>query len=170
LSLERIAQYRRSRRNAAMSQETVLTPTQSIPLPTRILQLIPGDLLLFGIGYLGKLTEQFVKALGKANNLVLPNIEYVLWAILFGLLISNVFGVAKIFRPGVATYEFWLKIGIVLLGARFILGDVLKLGGVSLALVFLELAVAIGLMHILGRAFHLKPKLTSLLAIGSSIC
>jgi hypothetical protein len=41
--------------------------------------------------------------------------------------------------PGVATYEFWLKGGIVLLGSRFLLGDVLKLGGLSLTLVLLEL-------------------------------
>lgn len=153
-----------------MSQETTLTPTQSVRLPNRFIQLIPGVLLLFVIGFLGKLTEQGIKAYGAANHLTLPNIEYVLWAILYGLLISNVIGVHKIFKPGIATYEFWLKIGIVLLGARFILGDVLKLGGVSLALVVLELIVAIGLMQILGRAFGLKPKLTSLLAIGSSIC
>ncbi len=30
-------------------------------------------------------------------------------------------GVPAIFRAGVATYEFWLKVGIVLLGARFLL-------------------------------------------------
>jgi uncharacterized integral membrane protein (TIGR00698 family) len=70
----------------------------------------------------------------------------------------------------VATYDFWLKAGIVLLGARFLLGDVLKLGGVSLGLVFIELAVAIAIMTVLGRVFRLKPKLISLLAIGSSIC
>ncbi len=75
-----------------------------------------------------------IKDYGKSHNLALPNIEYVLWAILFGLVIANTVGVARIFRPGVATYEFWLKVGIVLLGARFLLGDVLKLGGVSLAL------------------------------------
>jgi len=78
--------------------------------------------------------------------------------------------VAEIFRPGVATYDFWLKAGIVLLGARFLLGDVLKLGSVSLGLVVIELGVAIAIMTVLGRWFKLKPKLTSLLAVGSSIC
>jgi uncharacterized membrane protein YadS len=70
----------------------------------------------------------------------------------------------------VATYEFWLKTGIVLLGVRFLLGDILKLGGVSLAFVAIELAMSIALMTALGRWFRLSPKLTSLLAIGSSIC
>ncbi|MGA7841826.1 MAG: putative sulfate exporter family transporter, partial [Candidatus Acidiferrales bacterium] len=72
--------------------------------------------------------------------------------------------------PGVATYEFWLKTGIVLLGSRFLLGDVAKLGGVALALVVVEIAVSLGFMTALGNAFKLNPKLTTLLAVGSSIC
>jgi len=47
---------------------------------------------------------------------------------------------------------------------------VLKLGGVSLALVAIEIAVAIAFMTLLGRAFGLRPKLTSLLAVGSAVC
>jgi uncharacterized integral membrane protein (TIGR00698 family) len=70
----------------------------------------------------------------------------------------------------VATYEFWLKAGIVLLGARFLLGDVRRLGGLSLVLIGIELALALTFMTYLGRAFKLKPKLVSLLAVGSSIC
>jgi uncharacterized integral membrane protein (TIGR00698 family) len=87
-----------------------------------------------------------------------------------GLIISNTVGVPAAFRPGVATYEFWLKTGIVLLGSRFLLGDVLHLGGISLALVVIEIALSLLFMTALGRAFHLKPKLTTLLAVGSSIC
>ncbi len=62
----------------------------------------------------------------------MPNIEYVLWAIVFGLIVSNTVGLPEVFRPGVATYEFWLKAGIVLLGVRFLLDDIVKLGGISL--------------------------------------
>src|SRR5271170_6160145 len=142
----------------------VLSEPGNLRLPRRLLDLIPGILLLVAIGYLGKLTEQSIGAYGKAHSLALPNIEYVLWAILSGLVIANTVGVPKIFRAGVATYEFWLKAGIVLLGVRFLHGDVLKLGGVSLALVAVELAVAIAFMSVLGRVFKLRPKLTSLLA------
>ncbi|MBX3086582.1 MAG: putative sulfate exporter family transporter [Anaerolineae bacterium] len=153
-----------------MSQGTALAAPPSKPLINRLLELIPGILLLFVIGFAGKLTEQGIKDFGKAQNLTLPNIEYVLWAIIYGLIITNIIGIPKIFKPGVETYEYFLKVGIVLLGARFILGDVLKLGGMSLLLVVLELAVAIILMIVLGRLFKLSPKLASLLAIGSSIC
>src|SRR3954469_14390246 len=150
--------------------EAIAIQRPPIALPWRIVRLLPGVALLFAIGYAGKLAEALLRDYGKAHHVALPNIEYVLWAIVLGLLISNTVGVAQIFRPGVATYDFWLKAGIVLLGARFLLGDVLKLGGVSLALVVIELAVAIGIMTLLGRWFKLKPKLTSLLAVGSSIC
>jgi uncharacterized integral membrane protein (TIGR00698 family) len=133
-------------------------------------QIVPGTLLLAIIGLAGKLTEQSIAAYGKAHHITLPNIEYVLWAIAFGLIVSNTIGVPAIFRAGVDTYEFWLKAGIVLLGVRFLLGDVVALGGVSLACVALELALAIGVMTMLGRALDLSPKLISLLSIGSSIC
>ena len=133
-------------------------------------RLIPGILLLIAIGYAGKLTEQSIAAYGKAHHIALPNIEYVLWAILFGLFLSNTTGIPVVFRPGVDTYEFWLKLGIVFQGVRFLLGDVVKLGSASLVFVAIELGVSIALMTWLGRKFGLTPKLTSLLAIGSSIC
>jgi hypothetical protein len=80
------------------------------------LALLPGLLLLGVVGYAGKLTEQSITSYGRAHQLTLPNIEYVLWAIAFGLIVSNTVGVPKICRAGVDTYEFFLKIGIVLLG------------------------------------------------------
>src|SRR3989442_6456108 len=147
--------------------------TSSIPVTRRVppwLEIVPGTLLLAAIGWAGKMTEQSIAAYGKAHHLTLPNIEYVLWAIVFGLVVANTIGVHARFRSGVATYEFWLKAGIVLLGVRFLLGDIVKLGGVSLTCVVLELAVAIVVMTALGRAFELPPKLISLLSIGSSIC
>src|SRR6202047_1710456 len=136
----------------------------------RALRILPGLLLLVTVGYAGKLGERSIAAHGKAHHLTLPNIEYVLWAIVIGLVISNTTGVPAAFKPGLATYEFWLKAGIALLGSRFLLGDVLKLGGISLVLVVIEIALSLVFMTWLGRAFGLKPKLTTLLAVGSSIC
>jgi uncharacterized integral membrane protein (TIGR00698 family) len=134
------------------------------------LRIIPGVLLLAGIGYAAKILERSLNAYAKAHHWTFPNIEYVLWAILIGLVISNTLAIPRIFLPGIATYEFWLKLGIVLLGARFVLADVMKLGGISLGLVVIEITVSLALMTFLGRLFKLKPKLTTLLAVGSSIC
>src|SRR5882762_8083457 len=124
-----------------------------LSLPRRFVELLPGLALLFAIGFSGKLIEQTINGYGKAHHLALPNFEYVLWAIVIGMIIANTIGVSKIFRPGIATYEFFLK-----------------LGGISLIAVVLELTISIVLMTWLGNVFKLTPKLTSLLAIGSSIC
>src|SRR5262249_17785629 len=149
----------------------VVSPgTRSMSWRRRAISLAPGVALLFLVGYAGKLTEQSIAGYGRAHALTLPNIEYVLWAIVFGLVVSNTIGVPRMFDAGVATYEFWLKAGIVLLGVRFLLGDIAALGGISLVCVVLELAASIAVMTLLGRFFGLSPKLTSLLSIGASIC
>ena len=153
-----------------MADSVALPQPRTLSLPGRALGLIPGVLLLAVVGYGGKFIEQSIARYGKEHHLHLPNIEYVLWAILIGLAISNTVGVPAAFRAGVATYEFWLKVGIVLLGARFLVGDVLRLGGVSLGLVIIEIALSLAFMTVLGRAFKLRPKLITLLAVGSSIC
>jgi uncharacterized integral membrane protein (TIGR00698 family) len=148
----------------------IQSPAQSSSRLGDWLGLIPGVLLLVAVGYGGKFIEQFIASYGKAHHLVLPNIEYVLWAILIGLIIANTVGVPSIFRRGVATYDFWLKAGIVLLGARFILGDIARLGGIALVLVFIEIALALTFMTWLGTRFKLAPKLVSLLSVGASVC
>jgi uncharacterized integral membrane protein (TIGR00698 family) len=152
-----------------MATAAIATP-KSESLVQRTVALIPGLLLLAAVGYAGKFIEQSIALYTKTHHVTFPNIEYVLWAIVIGLIIANTLGVPRIFAPGVATYEFWLKAGIVLLGSRFLLGDVLHLGGVSLLLLAVALTLSMTFMHLLGRIFKLKPKLTSLLAIGSSIC
>jgi uncharacterized integral membrane protein (TIGR00698 family) len=144
--------------------------TRAAHKPPSLLGILPGIALLFAIGLLGKLLEHAFNVLRTEHHLRLPQIEYVLWAIILGLIVSNSIGIARIFRPGIATYELWLKLGIVLVGARFLLQDVLHIGGLSLGLVAVELILSLSVMTILGRIFRLPPKLTSLLAIGSSIC
>jgi uncharacterized integral membrane protein (TIGR00698 family) len=136
----------------------------------RVAGLIPGILLLAAIGLTAKWIEQSINGYTKAHHIVFPNIEYVLWAIVIGLLIGNLVKVPAIFQAGIDTYEFWLKAGIVLLGSRFLVGDIRKLGRISLLLVVIEIGGSLLLMTALGKAFGLRPKLINLLAIGSSVC
>jgi uncharacterized integral membrane protein (TIGR00698 family) len=137
---------------------------------TNVLAYVPGVLLLVAVGLLGKYAEVWWLALGKHEHWSVPDIEFVLWAILIGLLITNTVGVHPIFRPGVQTYDFWLKIGIVALGSRFVLGDVAKLGVTSLVQILVDMTIAGTIIILAARAFGLSGKLGSLLAIGTSIC
>ncbi|OCB17969.1 MULTISPECIES: YeiH family protein [Mycobacterium] len=137
---------------------------------TRPLDYVPGILLLIGVGVLGKYAQIWWNALAKHQHWTVPDIEYVLWAIVIGLLITNTVGLHPIFRPGVLTYEFWLKVGIVALGSRFVLGDIAKLGGISLVQILVDMTIAGTIIIVVARAFGLSGKLGSLLAIGTSIC
>ena len=137
---------------------------------TNLLAYVPGVLLLIAVGLLGKYAEIWWLAIAKHEHWTVPDIEYVLWAILIGLLITNTVGLHPVFRPGVQTYEFWLKIGIVALGSRFILGDVFKLGATSLVQILVDMTVAGAIIIGAARFFGLSGKLASLLAIGTSIC
>ena len=153
-----------------MASTTSIAQVESDNRLLNALSVVPGVLLLAAIGFGGKVLERTINTYAKTHHWTFPNIEYVLWAIIIGLVLSNLFTLPRIFHAGIATYEFWLKIGIVLLGARFVIADMLKLGGISLGLVVIEITVSLALMTFLGRLFKLKPKLISLLAIGSSIC
>jgi uncharacterized integral membrane protein (TIGR00698 family) len=137
---------------------------------TRPLDYVPGILLLISVGLLGKYAQVWWNSLARHEHWRVPDIEYVLWAILIGLLITNTIGLHRVFRPGVLTYQFWLKVGIVALGSRFVLGDIAKLGAASLVQILVDMAVAGTIILVAARAFGLSGKLGSLLAIGTSIC
>ncbi|QDU89768.1 hypothetical protein Pla175_31630 [Pirellulimonas nuda] len=55
------------------------------------------------------------------------NLEYALWALMVGLIISNTVGAPAWFRPAVVT-EFYIKTGLVLLGAEVLMSRLMVLG------------------------------------------
>jgi len=120
---------------------------------------IPGISLLVGVGLLSKLIAGYI-----------PHLNYVLVAIALGMLIRNTVTLPQILEAGVDTYELWLKIGIVFLGARLVLGDVLSLGAKGLLMVLVEIIVSLTVIMFLARKFGLSDKLGSLLAVGVGIC
>src|SRR5260370_26220712 len=112
-----------------MADAIALQQNPPISISNKFLRLIPGVALLAVIGFAGKLLEKNINLYAKSHHWTIPTIEYVLWATLIGLAISNIFGLSETFKPLVSTYEFWLKAGIVPLGSRFLLGDCSKLRG-----------------------------------------
>ncbi|MFV0446569.1 MAG: YeiH family protein, partial [Planctomycetaceae bacterium] len=55
------------------------------------------------------------------------NLEYALWALLLGLVICNTIGTPEFVKPAVLT-EFYIKTGLVLLGAEVLMTRLLALG------------------------------------------
>ncbi|WP_370482392.1 YeiH family protein [Mycobacterium sp. pUA109] len=155
---------------SALPVEDRHAPAEATSAGRALLDYVPGVVLLLAVGLAGKYAQGGWNALAQRQHWTVPDIEYVLWAIVFGLLITNTVGLHRVFRPGVQTYEFWLKIGIVALGARFVLGDVARLGALSLVQILIDMAVAGAIILVAARLFGLSGKLGSLLAIGTSIC
>src|SRR5260370_7138079 len=90
-----------------MADVITVPQVQPVQPALRFLRVIPGVLLLAAVGYAGKLLEQNVGGYAKALHWTFPNIEYVLWAIILGLLISNTVGLPQIFLTSVAPYALW---------------------------------------------------------------
>ncbi len=120
---------------------------------------LPGLALLAILGYLSKTIASYI-----------PYVNFIIVSIVIGMILRNTLGLPKIFEPGVSTYEFWLKTGIILLGARLVFQQVFRLGGLGLALVVIEIIVSIAVVRLMTRKFRISDKLGSLLAIGVGIC
>ncbi len=118
-----------------------------------------GVLLLAVVGYAGKVTASYV-----------PHTEYVIFAIAFGMVICNTVRIPAALTWGVRTYEFWLRAGIVLMGAGLQWQNVLRIGGTGLGLIVVEILVAVFVARVLARACRLPEKLGSLMGVGAGIC
>jgi uncharacterized membrane protein YadS len=96
-------------------------------------------------------------------------ISYVLFALVFGLIISNVFKVPKILKAAGQT-EFFIKIGLVCMGATIMFSVVLKAGVIGVAqAVLVATAVWFGTYWIC-RKFKVSERFSSIIATANSIC
>lgn len=97
-------------------------------------------------------------------------LESVLFAVFFGLIISNVFGVPEWLKPAVQS-EFYIKIGIICLGATIIFGEIMKSGAYGLAQALL---VVLGVWYfafwISRKVFNVDDEMSTMIASSVSIC
>ena len=125
-------------------------------------RFIPGFLIIFIIAFISMVISKqaFIKEWG---------ISYVLFALAIGLIISNVFKVPKILKAAGQT-EFFVKIGLVCMGATIMFSVVLKAGvfGVAQALL-VATVVWFGTYHIC-RAFKVSQRFSSIIATANAIC
>jgi uncharacterized membrane protein YadS len=83
-------------------------------------RFIPAFIVLFALA-----TASYVLAGQKVIKHY--NLEYALWAILIGMVISNTIGTPRFLLPALRT-ELYIKTGLVLLGAEILLSRLLVLG------------------------------------------
>ena len=88
--------------------------------PVSAMRFLPGFAVVFLLAVLAY--TMAAQSVVKAYNL-----EYALWALLVGLIVSNTIGTPAWMRSAVHT-EFFIKTGLVLLGAEVLMSRLLALG------------------------------------------
>jgi uncharacterized integral membrane protein (TIGR00698 family) len=96
--------------------------------------------------------------------------KYVAMLLIGGILIRNIFGLAKVFRPGVGIARPLIKPGIIILGVHYVWSDVIRVGGTGLFLAaFFIFGTAILVMW-LCRRFGVSDGLGGIMGAGTGVC
>jgi len=96
-------------------------------------------------------------------------LEVVIISLLIGLLISNFFKVPGWLQKSLST-EFFVKIGLVLLGTGIIFGDILKAGGLGLAQALIVVVSVWYFAYWVCKKLKVDNEMTMMLASAVSIC
>jgi uncharacterized integral membrane protein (TIGR00698 family) len=92
-------------------------------------------------------------------------------SVLIGLTLSNSMGLHAMFRPGVdCSVKKLLRLGIILVGIRLSLMDVMRLGVWGIPVVLTVIASALLLTRWITRWLRLSPRLGALAAASTAIC
>ncbi|MEW6267386.1 MAG: putative sulfate exporter family transporter [Thermodesulfobacteriota bacterium] len=97
-------------------------------------------------------------------------LEYVLWCLCVGLLISNVLGVPEWLKPAVRT-EYYIKTGLVILGSGILFGEIVQAGIYGIVQAFLVITVIwYFCFWLASKKFGIDEDFAALLSSAVSIC
>lgn len=96
-------------------------------------------------------------------------IEYVIFALLVGLLISNTVGVPEWLKPAVQT-EYFIKTGLVILGAGLLFLEILQAGALGIIQAVLVVFVVWYACFWLCRKLRVDDDFAAILSSGVAIC
>ncbi|XPV74965.1 MAG: YeiH family protein [Desulfovibrio sp.] len=98
------------------------------------------------------------------------NLNYVVLGILVGIIITNSYGIPRFAASGVKTARFVLKMGVILLGARYSFAELAKLGMVSIWMIGFFVLGTVGFVLWLGKIFKQPKSMTGALSAGMGVC
>ncbi|MFK8112481.1 MAG: YeiH family protein [Rubripirellula sp.] len=129
--------------------------------PSAFLKAFPFVFLLATLAY-----TMAAHSVVKAYNL-----EYALWALLVGLIISNTVGTPAFLKPAVLT-EFFIKTGLVLLGAEVLMSRLLALGVPGIFVAWVVTPIVLISTYIFGQKVLKMPSrsLNMVISADMSVC
>jgi uncharacterized membrane protein YadS len=96
-------------------------------------------------------------------------VEYVIFALVFGLVISNLVGVPAWLMEAVRT-EYFIKTGLVIMGATILFQEILQAGALGMLQAFLVVMVVWYFAYWVARKMKVDDEFSVILASAVSIC
>jgi uncharacterized integral membrane protein (TIGR00698 family) len=132
--------------------------------------LMREHLVTFSLGF------PVVFVLGIGSHLLAGNatantwgIEFVIFALVLGLLLSNTVGTPGWLQAAVRT-EFYIKTGLILMGATIIFGEIMKAGALGILQSVLVVVVVWYFSFWLAKRLRLDDEFAVMLSTAVSIC
>jgi uncharacterized integral membrane protein (TIGR00698 family) len=124
--------------------------------------LIPSFLVVFLVALLAQW-------IAKIEMVKFYGFEAVFFSVIFGLIIRNLFHIPEWLKPAIQG-EFFIKIGVVCLGATVLFSDVMKSGAAGLIQAVLVVGIVWFFGYWLARKLKVESRSAMTLASGCSIC
>ena len=132
-------------------------------IQNKLSTFVPAFILFSFLGLIAQI-------ISKQSFIATYGLEYVLWALIIGLLIANTIGIPRFIKPAIRT-ELYIKIGLVLLGAEILFSRILNLGIQGLILAWGVTPIVLIVMYKFGTSFlKLDKTLTVLMSAATSVC
>ncbi len=129
----------------------------------RLRYFIPGFLILFVGAFL-----IFIAAGWRAMNEL--NLEAPLLALIVGLIISNLFKIPEWFKTALRT-EYYIKTGIVLLGATLPLTLIFSAGPIAfIQATIVSVVTWLTIFLVATKLFKMEPRFGAVLGAGGAVC
>lgn len=147
------------------------------------LRLAPGILVMFAVAVLARggsdiglpwwpgLEVLFASKPTTSRILIdILHLNYILIAILTGMLLRNLIRLPAVILPGIRTSRLFIKIGVILLGSLYSVVELAHLGLSAFLIVIFFITTTLALTLYLGQRFGMTPAAASVLAAGTSVC
>jgi len=136
---------------------------------SRLNTLLPGILLATVIFLIADILSNYI---GKQIFFYDRSpISTVLLAILIGITVGNFIKIGEIFSKGINfSLKFILRLGIILLGIRISISDILIYGSVSIPLIVICIITVLLSVRFTIKYLNITSEMSYLIAIGTSIC
>lgn len=125
--------------------------------------ILPSLLVIFAIA----LGAQYIASAPAIKNTT--GLESVFFAVALGLLVSNTVGVPKWMKPALQS-EFYVKIGLVLLGTTIIFGEIMQAGALGLVQALVVVFCVWNFGFWVARKLGVDREMSIMLASAVSIC